>query len=85
MAKYELRLKLSAEKDLNKLNIALVDRILDKLELLLDDPRPRSAKKLKGEISYRLRIGDYRAVYEVDDSKKLILVFKIRHRKDVYK
>ena len=53
--------------------------------MLIENPRPKISKKLKGKDSYRLRIGDYRIVYNIDDKNKTITVFRIRHRKDVYR
>ena len=85
MPKYKVYLKSSAEKELYKLDSKLIRLILNKVEFLSFNPRARGAIKLKGNISYRYRVGDYRIVYEVDDRRKTITVFRIRHRKDVYR
>ena len=61
-------------------------RILDKLSSLAKEPRPVGAVKLTGsECTYRIRIGDYRVIYDVLDRAVLVLVLKIAHRKDVYR
>ncbi len=86
MAKrYQVLFIPAAEKDLNKLETKIGSRILEKLEQLTENPRPRNGKKLKGEVSYRLRVGDYRIIYEVDDRNTQVIVYRIRHRKEVYK
>ena len=56
-----------------------------RLNGLEDDPRPVGVKKLSGHEGYRIRIGDYRVLYEIEDTVKKVLVFAIRHRKDAYR
>ena len=85
MPKYEVYFKPSAEKELYRLGSGLIQHILSKIEDLSLNPRMRGTIKLKGNISYRYRIGDYRIIYEIDDYKRTISIFKIRHRKDVYR
>lgn len=83
--KYRVELVASARKELEALHEPLISRILTALRSLAFDPRPRGSKKLTGERSkYRIRIGDFRAIYEVSDSEMLIIVYKIRHRREVY-
>ena len=85
MAKYAVKMKPSAEKELDRLSGKLNARIFSRLESLAFDPRPPGCKKLKGgDNEWRLRIGDYRAVYTVDDRKLLVEVTRIRHRSEVY-
>lgn len=74
-----------AEKDLDKLDAKLGSRILEKIAELTANPKPNSCKKLKNTNYYRVRVGDYRVVYEIDDKDKSVTIYKIRHRKDVYK
>ena len=57
---------------------------MDALETLAENPRPSGCKKLKGRQGYRIRIGDYWVLYEVEDDKLLVLVFAIGHRRDIY-
>ncbi len=85
MAKYAVKMKPSAEKELDRLSGKLNARIFSRLESLAFDPRPPGCKKLKGgDNEWRLRIGDYRAVYTIDDRKLLVEVTRIRHRSEVY-
>ena len=85
MPKYKVYFKPSAEKELRSLPKNIAESAILKIDILIENPRPRISKKLKGEDSYRLRIGDYRIVYNIDDKNKVITVFRIRHRKDVYR
>jgi mRNA interferase RelE/StbE len=85
VAKYSVELKSSARKELERLPANLVQRIFPKLEALASDPRPAGCKKLKGgQHDWRIRVGDYRVVYAIDDEKLLVSVTRIRHRSDVY-
>ncbi|MDE1163253.1 MAG: type II toxin-antitoxin system RelE/ParE family toxin [Acidobacteriaceae bacterium] len=84
-SQYVVEIKQSARKELERLPNALIARIFAKIEALQDDPRPAGCKKLKGdEATYRIRIGDYRVVYTIDDGKILVTVIRIRHRREVY-
>lgn len=74
----------SAQKQLDKLPNNIATRIEDKLMELGANPRPAGCKKLKGRDAYRLRIGDYRAIYDIVDNKLIITVINVAHRKDVY-
>ena len=85
MAKYSVELKPSARKELEKLPAKLIERIFPKLEALEDEPRPAGCKKLKGgQQEWRIRVGDWRVVYTVDDVKLRVSVTRIRHRSEVY-
>jgi mRNA interferase RelE/StbE len=85
MASYHVALTSSAEKELRRLPRQLVARIIARLENLAANPRPQDSKKLKGgDREWRIRIGDYRVVYTIDDAKALVEVTRIRHRSDVY-
>lgn len=85
MAKYTIYFKASAEKDLDKLDELIGDRIEAKIDLLESNPHPLGSKKLKGESSCRIRVGDYRIIYEIDETNKTIIIFKIGHRREVYR
>ena len=74
----------SAQKQLNKLPNAIATRIEDKMMELEQDPRPPGCKKLKGRDAYRIRIGDYRVIYEIHDGRLVVTVITIGHRKEVY-
>jgi len=86
MDSFKINWKSSSEHDLKKIDRQYIARILDAIESLMDNPFPSQSKKLKdSESSYRLRIGDYRIIYQVDSKKKEITIYYIRHRKDAYK
>lgn len=82
---YVVYLKRSAEKELSRLESEVHDRIVKRLFSLQDDPRPHNVKKLQGRNEYRLRVGDYRVLYIIDESAKKIEVVAVGHRKDVYR
>jgi mRNA interferase RelE/StbE len=85
VGKYRVELKASAEKELASLPAKVVGRIFPKLEALGDEPRPVGCKKLKGgSAEWRIRVGEYRAVYTIDDGKLLVSVTRIRHRSEAY-
>lgn len=75
----------SAEKELLRLNKNLAQRIFQKISLLKDNPYVQNSQKLEGGKGYRIRIGDYRVVYIVDNESQTILIIRIKHRKDVYR
>jgi mRNA interferase RelE/StbE len=85
MGAYSLFLKKSAERDLRKIPQTDLQRIIQRIKELAADPRPSSSEKLAGQDSYRIRQGDYRIVYTVDDDQKLIEIIKIGHRREVYR
>lgn len=85
MARYEVTYLPSVAKDLKGLPKADVLRLLAKAETLRDDPRPPGSQKLAGEENYRIRQGDYRLLYSIDDEKIIVQVVKVGHRKDVYR
>ena len=82
---YSVLLKRSAEKELDKLPRGIYDRIIGHLLTLRDTPRPPGARKLVGREGYRLRVGDHRILYEIDDPKQQVEVFSIAHRREVYR
>lgn len=86
MLLYEIIFARSARKELEKLSKKTANLILNKIEFLSQNPRSVGAKKLKGEKNlWRLRVGNYRVIYSIEDSENLVDVSVIRHRKDVYK
>ena len=85
-ASYRVTLKRSAVKDLRDLPRNVLVRVQARLNGLADDPQPRGAKKLAGEERmYRLRVGDYRIVYDLYPDTQVVDVLYIRHRKDAYR
>ena len=86
MANYDVALTSTAEKELKTLSSRLVARIVPRLENLVSDPRPPGCKKLSGgDDEWRIRVGDYRVVYTIDDAQLLVEVTRIRHRSEVYR
>lgn len=83
---YSLTFKTSARKELDRITDPEFLRIDKAILALKNQPRsyPQS-KKLEGENKFRLRVGDYRIVYEIDDKQKIVTIYRVRHRKDVYR
>ena len=82
---YILRINEEAAKTLTKLDPGIQTRISAAIDALATDPRPSGAKKLKGSEFYRIRVGDYRIVYEIRDRQLVVLVIRIGHRKEIYR
>jgi len=82
---YEIIFQIDIKKYLKKLPKKDGEKIIDTIEALSKDPRPRGIEKLKGLPGYRVRAGNYRIVYTIDDGKLIICVIDVDHRKDVYK
>jgi len=84
---YKIIISHSAEKDLEKLPTQAVRRIGKVIDELEEDPRPHGSKKLKGanENIWRIRVGDYRIIYNIDDVIAIVDIRKVGHRKDIYK
>ena len=85
MPAYRVEVQRSAERDLDRLSKMLFDRISRLLAALAEEPRPAGAEKLTGLDAFRVRAGDYRIIYEVDDSARVVVVTRIRHRREVYR
>ena len=85
MPTYRVEVQRSAERDLDRLSATLFDRISARLITLAEEPRPPGAEKLAGLEAFRVRVGDYRIVYEVDDSARVEVVTRVRHRREVYR
>ncbi len=82
---YTVRLKPRAERDLDRLPLDVARRIWRRLIALEDEPRPLGISKLEGSDAYRIRIGDYRVVYLISDSDRLVEVVRVAHRREVYR
>lgn len=86
MTEYFIKFKSSAAKELRNLPSEIKQRLKIALDKLRSEPRPYGVVKLQGDDQlYRIRVGDYRIVYLIDDESKLVRVTRIRHRRDVYK
>ena len=79
MARYELVIKQSVVKDLRSIPKQHRQRILTKIELLADEPRPPGSEKLSGQERYRIRQGSYRILYVIEDQRLVVTVIKVGH------
>jgi mRNA interferase RelE/StbE len=83
--KYALEIKQSAQKELDAVDDALFSRMDRKILALADNPRPSGCRKLRGyKNQWRIRVGDWRVVYSIDDAAKLVSVTRVAHRREVY-
>lgn len=85
MASYKLLITLSAGKEIEILPKQNRRRIVAKITLLSIDPKPPGCEKLSGRDHYRLRQGNYRILYEIQDLNRVVVVVKVGHRRDVYR
>jgi len=83
--KYSVLVERYAQKQIMKLDKKMIPLIKTAIAGLADNPRPYGYKKLKGEDAYRIRVGDYRVIYEIDDNITMVTVVSVGHRKDLYK
>ncbi len=82
---FKISIKKSAQKELAKLPVEEYERIRDDIRALGENPRPPGSKKLKGREGWRIRAGDYRVIFEIDETGKTITVLHVGARKDIYK
>ena len=83
---FEVVLEKTAEKDLRRLSDEVHDRVIESISSLATNPRPHGSKKLSGSKSnWRIRVGDYRVLYEIADTIRVVRVYRVRHRGDVYR
>jgi len=86
MVSFNILWKTSAEQDLKKLDRQYIPKILTAIEALSENPFPAQCRKLKGaESSYRIRIGDYRVVYQANTRGKTVTIYHVRHRREAYR
>jgi mRNA interferase RelE/StbE len=85
VAKYDLEIRPSVRKDVEKVPRKDLKKILARIEGLRDDSRSVASVKLSGLEYYRIRQGDYRIVDEIDDRRSIVTVAKVGHRREVYK
>ncbi len=83
---YEILLVKQAEKDLKNLPIQIFDRVITAIKDLSSNPRPSECLKLKNlSQDYRIRVGDYRIIYEIDNKNQIVKVMRVRHRRESYR
>ncbi len=86
MTTYRVLLERAAEKDLARLSSAIHDRVIVAIQALARNPRPSGCRKLAaGQNNWRIRVGDYRVVYEIADEIRVVRVNRVRHRREVYR
>ena len=82
---YSIGILRRAQKELSQLPRQEYQRVREAIENLSKDPRPQGCKKLTGREGWRIRVGDYRVIYEVDDAQQALTILHVGHRRDVYK
>ena len=82
---YHIEIAPAAERQIRKLEVAARRRIFKKLSVLESNPRPVGVEKLTGAELYRVRVGDYPIIYEIEDEVTRVLVLKVGDRKEIYK
>jgi len=85
MPKYTVVIKKSVQKLLRKMTDELADKLENKMLTLEDNPRPIGYKKLKGRNAFRIREGDYRIIYEINDLQIIVTVVNVGHRRNIYR
>jgi mRNA interferase RelE/StbE len=81
----EIRISEKAAKELDRIPEPVFGKIKEKIQKLGQNPQPAGAKRLAAWPGFRIRVGDYRLLYEIDQKHNRIIVYRIRHRKDVYR
>ena len=81
---YAVFIKKSAQKEMRRLERRFFDRVSKKILALETIARPRGVRKLHGGEGYRLRVGDYRLLYTIDDAARQVMVYAVRHRREAY-
>ena len=86
MGSFRIEIAQSANRDIRQIDKQFIKPIVEAIRDLGDNPMPPQSKKLKGaEASYRLRVGNYRILYEINKKEKCLVVYHIRHRREAYK
>ena len=85
MGKYKILIKPSALKELERIPKKIAQQIVKRVRTLEDNPRPPGSQKLSGQERYRIRQGDYRVVYGIDDANQLVDAVKVAHRREAYR
>lgn len=83
--KFQIILPKSVQKELDRLPDEILNRILARLAALEVNPRPADVKKLKGRAAWRIRVGDYRVIYEIHDRILQVIVITVGHRREIYR
>lgn len=84
MENYRISIKRSASKEIERIALKDRRRIIEKIRSLASDPRPPGSRKLSGQEKYRVRQGDYRILYLIQDGELIVVVVRVGHRREVY-
>jgi mRNA interferase RelE/StbE len=83
---HRLLIRPAAERDLRALTPTILERVDARIRSFADNPRPRGVERLRGpQGGLRLRVGDYRILYDVDDTQQVVMIGRVRHRREVYR
>ena len=82
---YAVAIHAPAKKSLCRLPENIQSRIARSMLALADNPRPRGVVKLSGREAWRIRVGDYRVIYAIDDARKEVVIYAIGHRREIYR
>ena len=82
---YQLVIRPMARKDIERLSLQMQERVLEAVLALREEPRPPGTKKLLGLEGYRIRIGDYRVLFRIDDEVRLVTIYRVKHRREAYR
>ena len=82
---YKVEVIPAARKDLDRLDSKILRQIYPKLLALRENPRQHGSLRLSGEDGYRLRSGDYRILYRIDDTIKTVYIYRVKHRREAYR
>ncbi len=82
---YQIRIENAARKEILDFDDKTYDRVSEKINLLQSEPRPSGCKKLRGSSNYRIRVGDFRVIYSVNDKDKIVDILSVTNRKDSYR
>jgi mRNA interferase RelE/StbE len=85
MAEYRITIRKSAVRELEDIPQKDIQRVVKRIRSLAKEPRPHGSQKLSGKEQYRIRQGDYRIVYSVEDKDSLVEIVKIGHRREIYR
>jgi len=83
---YEILVETHAERDLRRLEADVFRRVVDGIRALAENPRPPGCRKITGsENDWRIRVGRYRVIYEIDDAARQVRIMRVRHRREAYR
>ncbi len=86
MPDYTLTFARSARRELERFDATVIARVLPRIEALAEEPRPSGCRKLRGPVDrWRIRIGAYRVIYEIDDTARTVDITAVRHRREAYR